>query len=733
MKSTLPVMAIALSLVAPLRAQDATVRHAVTKDWITHHVVFSNPGTKEDAIKNGTFDRWLRIVNDPRYIMQQEDRNRMASAAPSAASDVVTEDDADDDSQPPAQPYNGPLPHGIARAAITPSPDLAPAKKLPSHNRLKKDWSETLGSLGTTGLGEFPATFTAGSSPSCTGDFAIYNTGLAGSGTQASVVAYTNLYSTTCNGGTTQNPAPPTITWAYNTNGGAIVNSIAFDAVPNQTNETGTQGYFVQTVGGAAQLVLLKWTAGTGTLTSPTALTTTPRTVSSGVHTTLGSTALTNGSGFTTAEVGAAITGTDIAPGTTIAAYVSASAVTLSLPATGTSTTGNFTVGDFSATVVTPSTYYSGCTPCMTTLFLNGGPTDTYSAPYYDPTSDTIYVGDDAGKLHQFTPVFNGPLAEVTTGGWPATVNANASLGSPVYYNATGTSNTSAVLVGDYPYNYASNCQPNVTTSNSPCGFLYSVTSAGTGGVTASHQLDYNNGIIDSPILDSTTGKVYVFVGQDNNGSPTGTATTCNVSGGAVVPCAAVYQFAVGFAANAPGAEAQVGPGSQFMMSGTFDNAYFTTGTGHLYAVGNTGPADNTLYQIGVSSSSFPGTITAGPEVATNYDNGYYAAGLQVTEYYNSTGNDFIFLSTLAFGNGTGCTSQSLTVGCVMGFNLTTETFNGSMAVTGALPEAGGTSGIVVDYAGASGGIYFTTLLNQSCTTSGGTGGCATQTSQSAP
>jgi len=34
--------------------------------------------------------------------------------------------------------------------------------------------------------------------------------------------------------------------------------------------------------------------------------------------------------------------------------------------------------------------------------------------------------------------------------------------------------------------------------------------------------------------------------------------------------------------------------------------------------------------------------------------------------------------------------------------------------------------------AGAS-NIYFSTLLNQTCTTSGGTGGCAIQTSQSAP
>ena len=48
--------------------------------------------------------------------------------------------------------------------------------------------------------------------------------------------------------------------------------------------------------------------------------------------------------------------------------------------------------------------------------------------------------------------------------------------------------------------------------------------------------------------------------------------------------------------------------------------------------------------------------------------------------------------------------------------------------------EAGGMSGIVIDNnaAGAQ-NIYFSTLLNQMCTTSGGTGGCGIQTVQSAP
>jgi len=649
------VIATALGAVAPSCAQEQTAHHAIAKDWITHHVVFSNPGTREQAIQNGTYDRWLRIVTDPRYIMQQEERSLMASAPSGTASAGDAEDDASDDSQPPAAPYNGPLPHGLSRAAIAPSPDAVPAKKLPTHHRLKKDWSEGLTNTGgtagapgaTTGLGEFPATYTVGTSPSCSNDFAVFNTGQAGSSSEASIIAYNNMYGN-LNGNTCT--ANPTVYWAYNT-GGTIVNSVAFYAQTNHTNQTGTQLYFVQTNGsGVAQLVLLSWQASTGTLTSPA-----------------------------------------------------------------------------SPTSVAASAYLGCTTPCMTALTLTGSPSDTYSAPFYDPASDTIYVGDDGGKLHKFTTVFTGTPTE-SGSPWPVSVNTNASLGSPVFYNNLPTS--SAVFVGDYPYNYASACQPNVTNGNTPCGFLYSVNSSGT--VVKTVQLDYNNGIIDSPILDATAGEVYVFVGQDSS-------TSCALpplSTGA--PCAAVYQFPVSFGAAATGTEAQVGAGSQFMMSGAFDNAYYTSAnpaspTGHLYVVGGTGAVDNTLYQVSINSNVMSPSATAGPKVATNYDNGYYAAGLQVTEYLNGSA-DYVFLSVLAFGSATGCTSPSLFNGCAMGFNVTSGTITTSQAVTGALPEEGGTSGIVVDYAaGTAGNIYFSTLLNTSCTAPAVTAGCAIQTQQQVP
>ena len=695
MKSTrAPVSRLAVMLVilamAPLstvllngqeeRGQEEQVKQAqgVPSDWTHHHLVFSHPGTADEAIQNGTYERWLKIATDPRYIVQQQKRSANASSAAlhgssvdaSAAMPVAPErrDERADagvqeneegaraiemslEERIAAQVGSRQLPSGLARAIIPPPIEQADAafasgpRQAGSHsptmkkwkkkkkwkrnrNRIKKDWSETLGSNGTTGLGEFPATYTTGST-SCT-DFAVFNTGLTGTAGQANIIAFNNLYAS-CNGGT------PTVYWAYNT-GGIVVNSVVLSL-------NGSQVAFVQSSTGVASLVLLTWKASNGTLTSPA-----------------------------------------------------------------------------SPTLEAPGSY-NGCpTPCMTTLTFSGSPSDTYSSQYIDYRTGTAYVGDDVGNLHKFINIFTASTPAEAGSPWPVTVNANASLASPVY---DGISTN--VFVGDYLFGSSSPCAPSDNGPNNPCGYLYSVSSSGT--VTKSNQLDYNMGILDTPIVDSNAGKVYVFVGDDGS-------TNCAGSS----PCAAVYQFPVNLG-GATGTEATVGPGYEFMLSGSFDNAYFTsaTQTGHLYVVGNTGPANNTLYQVSISGNVMSSATVAGPEVSNNYSNGLYAAGLQVTEFYAGGVNDYIFLSVLAWGYpgacGTGTVGTgTLANGCVMGYNVNSGTITGSSAVTGATAEAGGTSGIVVDsIAAGAQNIYFSTLLNQSCTTSGGTGGCAIQTTQSVP
>ena len=55
----------------------------VPEDWSHYHLVFSNPGTEQEAIKSGHYDEWLKVVNDPRYVIQQMRRNA-AAQGPSA-------------------------------------------------------------------------------------------------------------------------------------------------------------------------------------------------------------------------------------------------------------------------------------------------------------------------------------------------------------------------------------------------------------------------------------------------------------------------------------------------------------------------------------------------------------------------------------------------------------------------------------------------------------------------
>ena len=660
---------------APTMELSARYRPGVPWDWTHHHVVFSHPGRAEAALRNGTYDRWRKITSDPRYIIQQLKRGGAGAVLPTAPQDPSAEARAglaptlNDEGDPAIESATlrteedfpgGVLPRGLARALIPPraqqsqslseSSEAVTRRPPTKRNRIHKDWSETEGSGGTTGLGNYPATFTS-ISPSCTNDFAVYNTGLAGSSSQASIIAFNELYSS-CIGG-------PATYWAFNT-GGTIVNSVVFSL-------DGTQVAFVQSsssVPPVASLVILKWAAG-GTLTSPTTL--------------------------------------------------------------------------------TSNSSYPNCTaPCMISLTLSGSPSDTYSSPFaaYGSTGSpsTIYVGDDAGQVHEFTNIFSTSTPAEAGSPWPVTLNTStdAALGSPVYDAVSGN-----IFIGDYLANISSSCQPGISSAAGQCGYLYSI-NATSGTVIQSAQLDYNLGIYDSPIVDSTTEKVYAFVGADGE---IGSSNDC----GTATPCAGVFQFPVGFSAGASGTEATVGAGYEFLMSGAFDNQYFTSDNpsgpnGHLYVVGGTGPQNNTLYAITFTSGSMSTSATTGPVVATNYTNSYYAAGLQVSEFCNNgtspctatTGTDYLFLGVLGFGSNFSanpCTGQSVSTGCTMGFVAPASgTVSSSATPTGTLSEAGGTSGIVVDNgaAGAS-NIYFSTLLNQTCTSSGGTGGCATQASQSAP
>ncbi len=618
-------------------------------DWSHHHVVFSDPGTSEQAAHSGALDRWQRITTDPRYVLQRAKRDAAAKGKlnfdqmlpPADDERPVVEEEQQDRFAPPVTGANG-FRRGLTPAARSAHFVDAPALRRPIHwwgrppQSLHEDWSENMGSGATVGLGMYPAKYSfALSSANCGSatqpDFVVYNTSLAGSSTQASIIAYDNLY-TGCSG------TVPAAYWAYNT-GGTVVTSVALSL-------DGSQVAFAQTNStGAATLVLLKWKAST------------------------------------TESAGA--------------------------PAT--------------PTAATASGYRTCTAPCSLTLTFSGtSANDSASSVFCDYATDTIYVGDDAGQLHKFSGVFQGTPGEIASP-WPVAVSSSP-LSSPVYDSSSGN-----VFVGDYLLNLTSYCGPTGET----CGHFYSVGSSSGSVVGMSGQLDYNFGVVDAPLVDSSAGRAFVFVGADAN---FGSASAC----GTDVPCSGVFQFPTNFTSG-NGAEATVGPGYQFLMAGTFDNEYFSSSnasspTGHLYVVGNTGPANNALFQIFINAGVMSTSAIAGPTVSTNYTNGYYSAGLDLTEIYTGS-KDYVFLSVLSYGEPASC-SSTLSDGCIMGFDVTSGTIGSGTTPTAATTEAGGTSGIIIDntstFSGAS-NIYYTPLANQSCPNSGTTGGCAIQISQTAP
>jgi hypothetical protein len=270
---------------------------------------------------------------------------------------------------------------------------------------------------------------------------------------------------------------------------------------------------------------------------------------------------------------------------------------------------------------------YAACPtlPCMTAFSL--GANDTNSSAYYDYGSDTIWVGDDSGKLHQFTGVFLGTPAE-NTSGWPVTVSATKVLTSAVHDDNTGNT-----FVGD------------------STGVLYRVDSGG--GITPSAQLDAGTGLAEGPIIDSSAGSVYVF--SSNNGGS-----------------AAVVQLTTAFTTGETGTATAIGAATSSaakQYNGAFDHDYVTaaTPTGNLYVCGDPGGLP-TIYQIPINNGTMSAS-KAGPVISTTTE----TQCSPLTDVYNSIlqgaglPQEWVFASVQAAGTPTPCGTHS----CVMNFKVT--------------------------------------------------------------
>jgi len=144
-------------------------------DWSSHHVIFSKPAPGSDAEYN--------VQQDPRYWQQLIRRSQ-----------AVANDDM-------PFPWWPPPNHGHQNKGT-----------------IQRDWNVPLGVGGKLAADNYPAKlgFATTGTATCS-DFVVFPTGLAGTSTQATIVAYSNLYTGTCTG--------PTSYWAYNTNGGTASTS----------------------------------------------------------------------------------------------------------------------------------------------------------------------------------------------------------------------------------------------------------------------------------------------------------------------------------------------------------------------------------------------------------------------------------------------------------------------------------------------------------------------------
>jgi hypothetical protein len=423
--------------------------------------------------------------------------------------------------------------------------------------------------------------------------------------------------------------------------------------------------------------------------------------------------------------VGLPITGSHIPSGAYIIAVASnGESATLSANATTTSSTtatinpvtptnpANLTA---STTLVSNASYRACSAPCMTTIALSND--DSSSSPFVDYTNDAIYVGDSNGDIYKFSGVFKGTPGLVS--GWPLAASTGHQLTSPVY-DPTSTD----VFFGD------------------SAGYLYSYSTGTTPALVAkSSQLAItgSKGIVDGPLIDSSAGSVYVFVGQDGN---TVTNHNCDNATG----CDGVFRFSTGFTSGTGtcsssngtswtsgtscGQESVFGVGTSTttIYSGTPDNAYYSTGTGNLWTCAATGTPAPKLDYSPITSSGFSATVS----IATNSVNplaGAAATCSPVTEFDN--GSDHIYLSVTAGGNQTSCSGA-----CIYSFTISGT----AAALSAGLGSAGGSSGIIIDNSAANGGsqIYFsylsaaTSSIKCPAPSSATAGGCAVQASQAA-
>jgi hypothetical protein len=331
----------------------------------------------------------------------------------------------------------------------------------------------------------------------------------------------------------------------------------------------------------------------------------------------------------------------------------------------------------FNASTLASCAANGAAAPCEYNLkYTSGGfgsgKAATLSSPFVDYTKDIAYVSDDAGNVYAIAPVFTATSANPPklVSGWPINVGASVVLTPPVYDSVSQNVFVADSVGTEFFIMTSGSTTGTCSTGTPPC--LGSNTFAFTGGGT----------VFESPIVDSSTGKVFLFGTQTG-----GTSGSYIVQTDSALTAGSVQA-------------AQIGTGTlNAIKSGTPDNNYFNSvATGKLYACGQNTSGEGLLYAFAFNASGVISTtpVTGSPFAlgqASNSD-AFCSAGL--TENFNqSSGIDWLFagvanrcVNTLFGGNG-----------CVLSFDVTNTfpTAVASQIAVGGNPQLTGPSGMIVD------------------------------------
>ena len=305
------------------------------------------------------------------------------------------------------------------------------------------------------------------------------------------------------------------------------------------------------------------------------------------------------------------------------------------------------------------------------------GVTNNVSSPWLDYTGNQIFFGDSAGRIQHVINT-NLTTASKDTTNFTNACGANQ-LTSPVFIYGQ-------VIVSSYN------------------GFLYRLNTTGAAPYTctASAQLGGGtaNGIagsVSAPIVDVTYDKIIV--------------STNNTAGFTV---AAVAAFDVMFAAGASSTSGQsLGPETtQAPVSGSFDDAFWSTGTGNYYIVAANSGNNNTYLERFPYNGTL-GAVSGFAQLHRSGGGGAVVATSPVTEFL-STGTPNKDLLYVGGGGG-----QYLFVNRILAGFAGTDAAPVSMANWFATPGGGMISGIIIDTntAAVTGGtatanIYYGTKFN---------------------